>query len=106
MEHEYELVVVTSADLTEVDREKILEQIKKAIESEKGKVTDTQDWGKRELAYKIKKNSHGFYSQVTFEANSKTPQVLNSKFRLMDELLRFLILRKEGEKVGKVVSNK
>ena len=98
MEHEYELAVVTSADLSEADHEKILEQIKKIIEVEKGKVTDKQDWGRRELAYEIKKATSGFYSLITFDGNPTTPGALNSKFRLMDELLRYLIVRKEGEK--------
>lgn len=98
MEQAYEVVVVTSADSSEADRKKILEQIKKTIEAEKGEVIDTQDWGRRELAYEIKKETSGFYSLITFKGNSKIPGVLNSKFRLMEELLRYLIVKKEGEK--------
>ena len=98
MEQAYEVVVVTSADSSEADRKKILEQIKKTIEAEKGEVIDTQDWGRRELAYEIKKETSGFYSLITFKGNSKIPGVLNSQFRLMEELLRYLIVKKEGEK--------
>jgi small subunit ribosomal protein S6 len=98
MEQAYEVVVVTSADSSEADRKKILEQIKKIIEAEKGEVTDTQDWGRRELSYEIKKATSGFYSLITFKGNSKIPGVLNSKFRLMEELLRYLVVRSEGEK--------
>ena len=98
MEHEYEVVVVMREDTSDSDRKNLLDQIEKTIESEKGKVISTQDWGKRELAYKIQKNSHGFYSHITFKSNSKTPQSLNSKFKLTSELLRYLILRKESEK--------
>ena len=90
--------MVTSADSSEADRKGILEQIKKTIEEEKGEVTDTQDWGRRGLAYEIKKETSGFYSLITFKGNSKIPGVLNSKFRLMEELLRYLIVKKEGEK--------
>ena len=98
MEQAYEVVVVTSADSSEADRKKILEQIKKTIEEEKGEETENQDWGRRELAYEIKKETSGFYSLITFKGNSKIPGVLNSKFRLMEELLRYLIVKKEGEK--------
>jgi len=101
MNHEYEMVVVTSAESSESDRKNLTTQIKKIIETEKSEIVDVNDWGKRDLAYPIKKNTQGFYSVVTFKGNAKTPQTLSSKFRLMDEILRYLIVRKEGEKKEK-----
>ena len=101
MNHEYEMVVVTSAESSESDRKNLTNQIKKIIEAEKSEVVDVNDWGNRDLAYPIKKNTQGFYSVITFKGNSRIPQILSSKFRLMDEILRYLIVRKEGEKKEK-----
>lgn len=101
MNHEYEMVVVTSAESSESDRKNLTIQVKKIIEAEKSEIVDVNDWGKRDLAYPIKKNTQGFYSVITFKGNAKTPQTLSSKFRLMDEILRYLIVRKEGEKKEK-----
>ena len=101
MSHEYEVTVVTRVEESEADRRKLLDDIKKLIEAEKGKIVGTEDWGKRNLAYDIKKNPQGHYSAITFEGLPNTPQILSSKLRLMDELLRYLIVTKEGAKVEK-----
>jgi small subunit ribosomal protein S6 len=98
MEQAYEVVVVTSAEISEADRKKILGQVEKTIETEKGKIIDKQDWGKRELAYEINKATHGLYSLITFKGNPAIPAILNEKFRLMEGLLRFLITKLVGEK--------
>ena len=93
--------MVTRAESSEADRGKLLDDIKKMIEAEKGKIVGTEAWGKRNLAYDIKKNPQGHYSAITFEGSPNTPQILSSKLKLMDELLRYLIVTKEGVKVEK-----
>ena len=57
------------------------------------------DWGKRELAYPIKKQSHGHYSLVTFKGNPNTPQAIKSKINLDEAILRYMVVRTEEEKV-------
>jgi len=101
MGHEYEITVVTRGEETETDRRKLLDEIKNLIEAEKGKVVATQEWGRRELAYEIKRNPQGHYSSITFEGSPGTPQTLSSKLKLMEELLRYLIVIKESVKVEK-----
>ncbi|OGY22075.1 MAG: 30S ribosomal protein S6 [Candidatus Woykebacteria bacterium GWB1_45_5] len=97
MNHEYELMVLARSDLNEETRYQLIDQIKKVIEAGKGEIVSASDWGKRELAYEIKKNTHGFYTLITFCANSRLPSILNSKLKLMEELLRFLVVRREGK---------
>jgi small subunit ribosomal protein S6 len=94
MASEYELMVVLRDDLSESNRETTLEEIKKLIEGKKGKVTSTESWGVRDLAYKIKKQDKGFYTLINFSADNKTPSFLTSKLKLMEELLRYLVVRK------------
>ena len=103
MTEDYELVIVARGDLEESTRSNLLEQIKKAIEAEKGEIINIDEWGKKALSYEIKKNKEGFYYLVNFKGDAKTPSVLSSKFKLIDELLRYLIVRK---KEGKVKSKK
>jgi len=95
---EYELVAVANGDLSEAVRAGLIDQIKKIIVAEKGEVTNVEDWGKRELAYDIKKNASGFYTAFTFKGNSKTPGAVSSKLALFEELLRLLIVRKGSQK--------
>ena len=92
----YELVTVASGDLSEVKKAELIEQIKKIIVAEKGEVTEVEDWGRRELAYDIKKNPSGFYNDIIFKGDPNTPGAVSAKIKLIEELLRFLILRKES----------
>lgn len=103
MANEYELVVLTRGDASEAAQAELKGQIEKLVAAEKGEIVDIKDWGKRELAYEIKRNTHGFYTIFTFKGDAKTPQRLNAKLNLVEELLRFLIVRKEE---GKVLSKK
>jgi len=98
MVQEYDLVTVAKSDFSETGRTELAEQIKKLIAAEKGEIVDIKDWGKRELAYEIKRNTHGFYTIFTFKGDAKTPQAISTKLNLLEEVLRFLIVRKEGQK--------
>jgi small subunit ribosomal protein S6 len=98
MEQNYELVVVTEASISDADRKSILDQVKKIIESEKGEVEHEDTWGKRTFAYPIKKTDEGHYTLMTFKGSSSTPQAIKGKFNLIEEILRYLVVRKEGER--------
>jgi len=103
MNSEYEMMIVARGNLEEAARNDLIEQVKKLVEAQKGEIINFEELGKKKLTYSIKKNSEGFYYLFKFQGNSETPSVLNSKFKLMDELLRYLIVRKEK---SKVISNK
>ncbi|OGY25426.1 MAG: 30S ribosomal protein S6 [Candidatus Woykebacteria bacterium RBG_16_44_10] len=98
MASEYELVTVVQTDINEEARGQLVDQIKKIVEAEEGEVVSVSEWGKRELAYEIKKNTHGFYTLISFRGNPKLPGILNSKLKLMEELLRYLVVKKEDKK--------
>jgi small subunit ribosomal protein S6 len=101
MTEDYELVIVARGDLEESTRSNLLEQIKKLVEAQDGEIINIDEWGKKPLAYEIKKNKEGFYYLVNFKGNAKTPNSLNSKLKLMDELLRYLIMKRDKPKAQK-----
>lgn len=97
----YELVVVTDSSKSESDRKQQLEQITKLIIADKGKIIEETTWGKKEFAYPIKKISSGVYTEVIFESNPSLPESLSKKLVLDENILRFLIVKKEIEKLKK-----
>ena len=99
MDHTYELVVVTGADGSDTARKNQIDEIKKLISEDKSEVKDVQDWGKKELAYPIQKQSYGYYSLITFKGNPNTPQTIKSKLNLNEKILRYMVVRKEEIKV-------
>ena len=58
-----------------------------------GTVEKVDEWGKRRLAYEIKYISEGYYDFITFSAESGAPAELESRMRIMENVLRYLIIR-------------
>ena len=58
-----------------------------------GEVTNVDDWGKRKLAYEINKQKEGFYYFIQFNAETSTPAEVESRLRITETVLRYLIVR-------------
>ena len=95
--NKYEVAVVISSTLSDEERAAVLEQVKGYIAKYDGVVTDVDEWGKRKLAYEIRKQSEGYYYFIKVDAESAMPIEPEKNLRLMNEtVLRYLIVR-EGE---------
>lgn len=92
---DYELVLVIDPDLAEGDRKKEIAKVKKIIEDLKGKVEKTDEWGKRELVYPIKKKKVGYYFLLAIKLPNKAPAQVDSKLKLEEEIIRYLLVKKE-----------
>ena len=89
---EYEIAVVYDPGL-EVDLSKAEEQVKKIIAEYNGKITSTDNWGKRKLAYEIAKNEYGIYVFYSVEIMPNTLNKIESALNITDEVIRYLITR-------------
>ncbi len=63
---QYELAVLYHPDL-EIDLEKATSKVEKQIAASEGKITNTDNWRKRKMAYKIKAQEHAVYVMYTLE---------------------------------------
>lgn len=91
----YELALVLSPSLDEETKVAEVEKIQGLLERFGGKIEKVDDWGKRKLAYEIKKVNEGFFSFTTFEAPVEAPAEIESRIRIMESVLRYLIVRKD-----------
>ena len=94
--NKYELTVVVSAKVEDDVRTATIEKIKEYITRFGGTITDPGTSEKKKLAYDIQHMSEGFYSFIKFEAEATAPAEIESRIRIMDNVLRFLIV-KDGE---------
>ena len=94
--NKYELAVVVNAKLEDEDRAALIERVKELITRFGGTVTDVEDAGKKRLAYEIQKMHEGFYYFVHFEAESTAPAEIESRMRIMDNVLRYLCVRQDA----------
>ena len=94
--HKYELTVVVSGKAEEEVRAAVIEKIKEQIARFNGTMTNVDDWGKRKLAYEIQKMKEGYYYFITFESeDSNCPNEVESRVRIMDNVIRYLIVRQD-----------
>ena len=90
---EYELVVVLSPDIGDEAVGGSLERLQQNVTSRGGEVVDVNHWGRRRLAYPIKRHMEGNYviSQIKLDPG-QVPD-LESSIRISEEVIRHLIIR-------------
>ena len=93
--NKYELTVVLNVKLEDEERAAALEKVKGYITRFGGTVTNVDEWGKKRLAYEIQKMHEAYYYFIQFEADATCPAELERHVRIMDNVLRYLIVRPE-----------
>ena len=92
----YEGVFIISPDLSAEASKSTVAQIEELVSKSGGRVDGLQDWGRRRLAYKIKKKQEGNYVILNFQLDSAQTKRLEQVLRLNDNLLRFLLVNKDA----------
>ncbi len=103
--NQYEIAVLYHPDL-EVDLTKAEDRVKKIVTDNGGKITATDNWGKRKLAYTIKGNEHAVYVFYTAELPGEGVQKVESTLNITDEVIRFLITRPDLKAIAKAEAQK
>ena len=93
--NKYELTVVVSAKVEDEERAATVDKCKAYVERFGGTVTNVDDWGKRRLAYEVQHMKEAFYYIIQFDADAKAPAEIESRIRIMDNVVRFLIVRND-----------
>ena len=90
----YELLYIVHPDL-ESSIDKILDRVHSYIEKRGGKVNYEENWGKRKLAYEIKKSDVGIYVLCYFSAPKENIALVEKDIRLTEEIIRYMLLSYE-----------
>ncbi|MGL5633888.1 MAG: 30S ribosomal protein S6 [Sarcina sp.] len=92
----YETIFVMNPSLDEEAVKALIEKFKGVIENGGGSVENVDFWGKRRLAYEIKKVNEGFYTLFNFTADTELPKELDRVFRITDGIIRHIIVKQEN----------
>jgi small subunit ribosomal protein S6 len=90
---QYELMIILDPDLEERTIQPSLDKFLTVITKDGGTLDNIDLWGKRRLAYEIKKKSEGIYAVVRFNAESATAKELDRQLSLNESILRTKLLR-------------
>lgn len=103
--NQYEIAVLFDPDL-EVDLEKATSRVEKILADNGAKITNVDNWGKRKLAYAIKKHDSAVYVFYTAEIPGTNVQKIESVLNITDEVIRFLITRPDLKAIAKAEAEK
>ena len=93
--NKYELAVVVSAKLEDDERAATIEKVKDLITKNGGTITNVDEWGKKRLAYEVKKMREAFYYFIQFDAEPTAPAEIESRIRIMENVVRYLCVRQD-----------
>ena len=91
----YELVLVVNAKIEDDARVATVEKVKEYITANGGTITNVDEWGKKRLAYEIQHMREGFYYFVQFDAEATVPAEIESRVRIMENVIRYLCVKRE-----------
>ncbi len=93
--NKYELAVIVNAKIEDDERAAVVDKCKALIERFGGTITNVDEWGKKRLAYEIQKMREAFYYFIQFDADSTVPGEIESRIRIMDNVIRYLCVRQD-----------
>jgi small subunit ribosomal protein S6 len=101
----YQSVLILKPDIDESRADEALEKIGEFIKSNGGACLKIEKWGKKRLAYRIKKNRFGIYLNIYHTLDSAKTTDLESKYRLFDLIIKFMLLRLTDGELERALGN-
>lgn len=89
----YETIVVIDSMLKPDDIKNLRDRITNFISNNGGEIVRIDEWGKRRLAYEIKKKQYGIYFYIRFTAQPPFLSLLEKEYRLNESILRYLTVK-------------
>jgi len=103
--NQYEIAVLYDPGL-EIDLEKATSRVEKIFTDNGATITNTDNWGKRKLAYQIRKHDTAIYVFYTVDMPGANVAKLESILNITDEVIRFLITRPDLKAIAKAEAAK
>jgi small subunit ribosomal protein S6 len=103
--NQYEIAILYDPDL-EIDLEQATTRVEKIFTDNGGKITNVDNWGKRKLAYPIKKNESAVYVFYTLEIPGENVRKIENTLNITDEVIRFLVTRPDLKAIAKAEAQK
>ncbi|HHY36395.1 MAG TPA: 30S ribosomal protein S6 [Firmicutes bacterium] len=91
----YELMVILNPELSEEETESTLQRLQDIVREGKGEVSNLDKWGKRRLAYEVKKFREGYYAVMNFKAAPAVAAEVERIIKITDNIIRYLLIRDE-----------
>ena len=104
MDRTYEVMYIVRPDIEEADLDKLIEGFNQVVTNGGGEVTSVEKWGRRRLAYLVRKFQDGIYILMFVTANGPLVAELERRLRVTEPVIKFLTVRTdlENKRVAKI----
>jgi small subunit ribosomal protein S6 len=89
----YETIFITPVDLNDDEIQKVIERYGTIIKKMKGMMVKIDKWGKRKLAYAIRKHANGFYLLMDYASESSVVKELERNLKIDDRVLKYITVK-------------
>lgn len=101
----YESAVMINAALDDEQIQSLISRIKETITNNGGEIREIEDWGRKRLAYVVKKSKVGYYTIFRFNAPSELIAKLERFYILDEQFLRYLTIKLDNDAVDFLEKN-
>jgi len=95
MPRRYETIFIPPADIPDEELQALIERYSAIITGRKGILVKVEKWGKRKLAYEIKKHLRGYYILLDFAGQTDVVNELERNFKIDDKVLKYMTIKKD-----------
>jgi small subunit ribosomal protein S6 len=89
----YEVALIIRPELEEEAQEQIIERLSELLTSDGGQVTNVETWGRRRLAYPIRKKNEGYYYFIQGQFSTSVLPELDRTAKLSEDIIRHMVVR-------------
>lgn len=93
--HDYELILIISPEIKDEDFDTTLDKVSRFITERAGTISEVERWGKKKLAYPIKRFTEGNYVLTRFNCKSELSKELESNLQIFEEIVRHILIKVE-----------
>ncbi len=97
MKRLYETIFIINPDSDDAAIEQTIGAVRSLIESNGYEVKRVDPWGKRRLAYEVKRHRDGYYVLMVFEAEPQFVEQLQRHYRITEPIIKYIVVRFEGD---------
>ena len=95
----YQSVLILKPDLDEAQVDQVLEKITEFLSKNNGSIIKVEKWGKKRLAYRVKKSRFGYYLNIYHTCESLEVSALEADYKLYNLILKFLVIRLDDKEL-------
>ena len=100
----YQSTLILKPDLDETQVDQVLEKIGGFLKENDGSCLKVEKWGKKRLAYRVKKNRFGYYLNIYHTCGNQNVSSLETEYKLFAQIIRYLVLRLDDKELERAVS--